>query len=191
MGYDGGFLPFGGLVRSPRLQDEGGCPQGDDLPVGDDAFLLLLQYLVHHEGADQAVVVFHLVGDVARLVHAHVDDAVHSIHAGVVGVDGRGDYRAGAAAAEHVLPELERDDLLVAENVLHDDDAAVGVVLLLLLFGFESYAEFLPAVVALDDDGGPRLYAAVLEPDELLTFWASDLSHGSFSLEYPTSVGVT
>lgn len=137
-----------------------------------------MENLVHDEGAYEAVVILHFMDDFPLFVRLHMYDAVFAVHTHVVGVDRTGDVVPWVAPSEEVLAEVERNDLFFAEYVFYDDHTSVSVVrLLFVVFPLETDAEFLPAVLAFEYDGGTRFDTALLESYELFTFRTSDFLH--------------
>jgi len=175
-------------LRTGDSQDEGGGSDGDDAAFLEAYAILVLQDVVHVEGAGVAGCIAQDVLQVASLVALHADDAVLGVDAGVDGVDGAVDVAAQHLATEDVVAHVEGDDLLVVEHVLYDYNAALlfGVLLFvedfLLLGGTQlaytnAYGKLLAAVVALEYQLLTLGILCFIERDETIAFGTSYSLH--------------
>ena len=88
------------------MQDEAGGTEGDDCAILYTHPVLGAENFVHEEGPCDTVVVAQGIDEVARLAALHVEDAVATVHAGVVGLDGDVYLVALVAAAYDVVAQL-------------------------------------------------------------------------------------
>ena len=113
------------LLGVGAAEDDAGCTKGEEGAVLDDAALAGLQLDVTDKGAAVAVVVAERVAQLTTLVTADGQCAVVQVNTGVDGLEGCVDGIALLVAAYDVVAHVEGNDLLVVEDVLNDDDAAI------------------------------------------------------------------
>ena len=110
----------------------------------------MCQFHVVDESTRVAVVIAERVAQLAFLVATGGDGAVVQVYTGVNGFEGRVDDIAFLLAPDGVVAHTQRDDLLIVEYVLNDDNTAdMGSFVFLCFWGTDAYAELLSAVGAL------------------------------------------
>ena len=177
------FFVFG------SAEDDAGGADSEECAVGDDAALTGCELDVVDEGAGVAVVVFQGVAQTAVFVTADGDGAVVEIDAGIDGLERGVDGVALLVAADDVVAHAERNDLLVVEHVLDDDDGAtalfvglfVGVLVFLAvaeLADADADGELLAAVGTLEHERLAVGVTGLIEGDEVFTFGTADALHG-------------
>ncbi len=176
-------------------ENDAGGADGEERAVGNDAALTGWYLHVIDKGARVAVVVAQHVAELPVLVAADVERAVVVVNAGIDGLEGGVDGVALLVAANDVVAHAQVERLLVVEDVLYDDDAAVfarglgvelctvGLVLLTLcgtqLGHADADAELLAALRALEHQRLTSLVLGLVEGNKMVTFWTAYSFHVS------------
>ena len=171
-----------------RSQDERGGANGDDAALGKLDAVIVTQDAVHEEGTRVAGSIAKYVLQVPTLVALNADDAMLRVNTGVNGVNGTVDGGAQHFSTKDVVTHVERNDLLVVEDVLYDYNAALFLGILLFVKNFltlsgtqfadpQAYGKLLAAVLALEDQLLALLILRLIEGDETLTFGTSYSFH--------------
>ena len=109
-------------------QDDACSADGEERAVADDTTFTLFNLLVVDKCARIAVVVAERIAQPPMLVAADVDGAMVQVHAGVDRLERCVDGIALLVAPNDVVAHLQRQHLLVVENVLNDNDGTEGLI---------------------------------------------------------------
>ena len=189
------ILTFGGA------QDDAGGTEGKEGAVLDNTTLARLQFYVANKGAAVAVVVAEGVAQIALLVATDGERTVVEVYAGVDSFESGVDGIALLIASNDVIAHLQRDDLLVVEDVLDDYDRAAGgfissaltiVCIHLGILFFLRAAQFghsdadaklLAALVALEYQRLTSRILRLVKDDVMVAFRTSNAFHKSLGNE--------
>ena len=185
----------GGLFGVGSPEDDAGGTDGEERPVLDDASFTLSDLYVVDESARITVVVLQRVAQTAFLVATDGDGAVVQIDAGVDGLEGCVDGVPLLVTSDDVIAHVQRNNLLVVEHILDDDNASAGCLLgrtlagvvaqlgILLLLGIAQLGDanadskLLSALVALKHQRLTSSILGLVERDVVVALGASYTLH--------------
>ena len=105
-------------------QNQGCSSQGEDIAFFYADTFFGPQQFVHQESAGDAVVVPQGIHDLSLLVAFDIQDAVATVHTGIVAFDGNIGFRTFGTPSDNIVSFMQGENLFEGKNVFNDDNVS-------------------------------------------------------------------